>query len=78
MYEDMGLAAAQNLRDAGGAAGNETPDAGLAPARISFGPTRKRGTRTRKLGNGDLSASQSPPPAEPPGLAYGPAGQANS
>ena len=34
------------------ATGNEIPDAGLVPARISFGQTRKRGAGTRNRGNG--------------------------
>ena len=35
------------------AAGNETPGTSQAPARISFGRTRKRGAGTRRWNNGD-------------------------
>ena len=45
--------------------GNETPDACLAPARISFGPTWKRGTRSRNPAGkrpGGLSGQLVTPP----------------
>ena len=65
------------MRPGAEAAGNETPDADLAPARICFGPTQRRGARTLNRGNGDQAASQSPHSAEPPGPLTGPAGQAS-
>ena len=50
------------VRPGAAAAGNEIQDASLTPARISFGPTRKRGAGTRSQGpgkNGDWAACQS-------------------
>ena len=56
------------VRPGAAAAGNEIQDASLAPARISFGPTRMRGagTRSRGPGNGPVSHPSLPSLPAPP------------
>ena len=61
------------------AAGNETKDAGLALAQISFSKTWARGAGpgTRSRENGTGQQAKSPYQAKPPGRARGTASQAS-